>query len=163
MSQTELVVAECDVGRGVFASRAYRVGEHILTFAGEKFERSHPIHDTPQGANLLQVGPRNYILPRPVGLYVNHSCNPNAGLRGTRSLIAIQEIAVGDEIRFDYSTNMDEDLWTMRCACHEPACRGVVADFKLLPEELRARYLRLGIVPGFVARRWRANGRDGHA
>ena len=162
MSQTVLVVAECDVGRGVFATRAYRPGDHILAFVGEKFDRSHSIHHTPQGANLLQVGPTSYILPRPVGLYVNHSCNPNAGLKGTRTLIAIRDIAEGEEVRFDYSTNMDEDLWTMPCACKEAECRGVIGDFRLLPADVRARYLALGIVPGFVARRYRTNGSNGH-
>lgn len=163
MSRTELAVAECDVGRGVFATRAYRIGDSILTFVGETFDRSHPIHGTPQGANLFQVGPSSYILPRPVGLYVNHSCNPNAGLKGTRTLIAIKEIAEGEEIRFDYSTNMDEDFWTMPCACKELECRGLVGDFRLLPEHVRARYLALGIVPAFVARRHGANGGNGRA
>jgi hypothetical protein len=158
----ELVVAECDVGRGVFASRAFRTGERILTFVGEPFDRSHPIHSTPQGANLLQVGPEEYILPRPVGLFVNHSCNPNAGLRGTRTLVAIRDIAEGEEIRFDYSTNMDEDLWTMACACHEPGCRGLIGDFKHLPESVRARYIALGIVPGFIVERYGANGKNGN-
>lgn len=161
MSRTELAVAECDVGRGVFATRAYRIGDRILTFVGETFDRSHPIHGMPQGANLFQVGPASYILPRPIGLYVNHSCNPNAGLKGTRALVAIKDIAEGEEIRFDYSTNMDEDFWTMPCACKEPECRGVVTDFRLLPEHVRARYLALGIVPAFVAGRRSGNGRSG--
>lgn len=155
----ELLVAECDVGRGVFAARDYRAGERILVFAGDAYDRSHPIHETPQGANLLQVGPREYILPRPIGLYVNHSCNPNAGLRGTDVLVALRDIPKGAEVRFDYSSNMDEDLWTMPCACGEPICRGVIGDFKHLPDTVRATYLRLGIVPAFIAERYgRVNG-----
>lgn len=155
---TELLVAPCDVGRGVFATRAYRRGETILRFEGEAYDRSHPIHQSAGGANLLQVGAESYILPRPVGLYVNHSCRPNAGLSGTDLLVAIGDIAPGDEIRFDYSTNMDEDLWTMSCACREPECRGIVRDFKHLPEDLRRKYIALGIVPEFVASRHGGNG-----
>ena len=147
----ELLVAECDVGRGVFAARGFRAGEQILVFAGDPYDRSHPLHDTPQGANLLQVGPRDYILPRPIGLYVNHSCNPNAGLKGTDVLVALRDIAPGAEVRFDYSTNMDEDFWTMPCSCGESICRHVVGDFKRLPDTVRETYLRLGIVPAFVA------------
>lgn len=150
----ELLVAECDVGRGVFAARRFRAGERILVFEGEAYDRSHPIHETPQGANLLQVGPREYILPEPIGLYVNHSCNPNAGLRDARVLVALRDIAEGAEIRFDYSTNMDEDLWTMPCACGESICRGIVGDFKRLPDTVRATYLRMGIVPAFIADRY---------
>ncbi len=158
---TELMVAACDVGRGVFAARAYRRGEVILRFVGKAYDRSHPIHVTPKGANLLQVGTESYILPVGVGLYVNHSCKPNAGLSGTDVLVAIQDIALGEEIRFDYSTNMDEDLWTMPCACGARGCRGLVRDFKYLPEPLRRRYLALGIVPDFIAERHGFNGSNG--
>jgi hypothetical protein len=159
-SDPALRVAQCDVGRGVFANRSFRPGELILVFVGEPYDRSHPIHDTPEACNLLQVGPTSYILPRPIGLYVNHSCNPNAGLRGTTELVAIRDIPAGAEIRFDYSTNMDEDLWTMPCACREPSCRGVVRDFKHLPLAVRRRYLELRIVPEFVANLHGDNGRQ---
>ena len=152
----ELLVAECDVGRGVFAARRFRAGQQILVFAGDPYDRSHPIHDTPQGANLLQVGPREYILPEPIGLYVNHSCNPNAGLKGTDVLVAVRDIPAGAEVRFDYSSNMDEDLWTMPCACGESICRHVIGDFKRLPDTVRATYLRMGIIPAFVAERYGA-------
>lgn len=160
---TQLLVAECDVGRGVFAARAFRPGELILRFAGEPYDRHHPIHDRPEGANLLQVGPTSYILPGPVGLYVNHSCNPNAGLSGPDLLVAIKDIPEGAEVRFDYSTGMDEDLWTMKCACREPNCRGIVRDFKYLPPLLRRRYVAWGIVPDFIAHPHHVNGQSRRA
>lgn len=158
-SDPPLLVAACDVGQGVFANRPFRGGERILVFTGEAYDRDDPIHGTPEGANLLQIGPRRYVLPRPVGLYVNHSCNPNAGLSGTDTLIALRNIPRGAEIRFDYSTGMDEDLWTMPCACKERTCRRVVRDFRCLPPETQRRYLALGIVPEFIAARYRGNGR----
>lgn len=145
-----IYVAQCDVGKGVFAARPFAPGEYILRFAGPRTDSRDPIHYTPQGANLLQVGTTAYILPRPRGLYVNHSCEPNAGLRGTRTLVAVRHIAVGEEIRFDYSTTMAEDLWTMECMCHAESCRRVIRDFHLLPETQQSQYLALGIVPRFV-------------
>lgn len=134
----------------MFARRHYAPGERLLRFSGPLTDRADPIHASPEGANLLQVGGDRYIYPRPIGLFVNHSCRPNAGLRGTRGLFAICDIKAGEEVRFDYSTTMDEDLWTMVCACGHGSCRGVVADFRTLPEGLREHYLKMGVVPRFV-------------
>jgi hypothetical protein len=148
----KLIVASCDVGKGVFAAQRFHPGERILRFAGPRTDRNDPIHSSAQGANLLQVGGDSYILPRPKGLFVNHSCSPNAGMRGTRTLIAIRPIEAGEEIRFDYSTTMDEDLWTMECMCGHEECRHIVRDFKRLPDRVRDRYVMMGIVPAFVRR-----------
>ncbi len=36
--------------------------------------------------------------------YVNHSCDPNAGILGHIALVALRPIATGEEICFDYGT-----------------------------------------------------------
>lgn len=150
-----LIIGECSVGKGLFAGRAYRPGDHILTFQGHRVDRDDPIHFTPEAANLLQTGALTYIYPQAPGVFANHSCSPNAGITVRRRLIAIRPITSGEEIRFDYSTTMDEDLWQMTCLCGEPQCRGIVSDFKYLPLPLQTQYMDLGIVPGFIARRCR--------
>lgn len=147
-------VAACSVGRGVFAGKSFQPGERILGFWGPHVDHLDPIHCTPKAGNLLQIGLNRYIYPRPRGLFVNHSCNPNAGLRGTVTLVALRPISVGEEIRFDYSTTMDDQLWTMDCSCGEASCRSLIGDFRDLPEELRLRYIDMGIVPRFIAKQW---------
>lgn len=111
------------------------------------------MHHTEAGANLLQIDEQLYILPDPPGVFANHSCCPNAGVVHTTTLIALREIRKDEEIRFDYSTTMDEDLWTMQCLCGEPECRGVVEDFKYLPQEVQRAYLTRGIVQPFIVRK----------
>lgn len=150
-----VAVRPCTLGRGLFALRAYAPGEVIVKFKGRRVDRGDPLHFEMVGANLLQTGRRTYILPEPPAVFANHSCNPNAGIRHNRDLVAIEPIAPGDEICFDYSTTMDEEYWTMPCACGAPNCRGVVRDFDQLPEDVRRRYLKLGVVQGFIARRFR--------
>jgi hypothetical protein len=142
-------------GQGLFAGRAYLPGELILHLAGPPYRRDDPIHGTPAGANLLQTGRRSYIMLGPPGVFANHSCDPNAGITGNRRLVAIRPIGPGEEIRFDYSTTMDEDYWTLPCSCGAATCRGVVRDFRDLPPETRRRYLELGVVQRFIARRER--------
>ena len=146
---------DCDLGRGLFALKEFCADERILILHGPRFEREDPIHHREEGANLLQTGPRTYIMLQEPGVLANHSCDPNAGIRGNRSMVAIRPIHPGDEIRFDYSTTMDEGLWTMPCRCGSPRCRGLVTDFHTLPAPVQRRYLDLDIVQAFIARRAR--------
>lgn len=143
-------IAPCEVGLGVFAGRHFEAGETILVFEGEIVGRDHPIHYSPQSGYLLQIAKEAYIYPVSPGYYVNHSCDPNAGIAGSDRLIAIRAIEEGEEIRFDYSTTMDEDLWTMDCRCGAARCRSLITDFKLLPERVQREYLRSGIVSDFI-------------
>jgi len=102
----------------------------------------------------LQIDATHYIdLPDPLRL-VNHSCDPNCGIVNGCDLVATRDIAEGEELAYDYSTTMDEDDWTMPCACGSARCRGVVRDFVSLPHEDRLRYLRQGVVMPFIAERF---------
>jgi hypothetical protein len=148
-------IADCELGRGVFASRTIRAGEIILRFRGRRFDRDDPIQHTAAAALLLQTGVRTYILAESPSVYVNHSCAPNAGLVANRRLVALGDILPGEQITFDYSTTMDDGLWSLDCLCGSRECRGTVKDFKHLPRRVQERYLDLGVVQGFIARRYR--------
>ncbi len=148
-------VGPTNVGRGVFAARHFMPGELIFTFSGRRIEFNDPIHATEHAGNLLQTGKRTYIYPDAPGLFVNHSCHPNAGIMPHRRLVALAPIEPGAEIRFDYSTTMDDGIWTLECRCDHTDCRTVVGDFKTLPAALQLHNLSLGIVPGFIARTFR--------
>ncbi len=150
-----IYIADCAFGKGVFAARPIRRGETILRYRGPRIDRDDPVHHTPGAAMLLQTGVSTYILPDSPAVLVNHSCVPNAGLVDNRRLVAISDILPGEQVTFDYSTSMDDGIWTMACGCGEAECRGLVEDFRHLPERLRNRYLALGIVQGFIARQYR--------
>lgn len=138
-------------GTGVFAARRFRPGELILSFAEGRPEVV-PYLTTIVGARegfYLQVGADKYILPRPPSLYVNHCCDPNAGVRDLTQLVALGGIEAGEEITFDYSTSMAEDGWEMDCACGSAACRGRVRDFKHLLAGRQNFYMRRGLVGAF--------------
>jgi hypothetical protein len=63
--------------------------------------------------------------------FLNHSCAPNAALRG-RTLVALRDIGRGDEITFDYATTEYEMAAPFPCGCGAPACRGVIRGFRHL-------------------------------
>jgi uncharacterized protein len=152
-SSEAFYIEECDVGLGVFARRAIRRGENILVFGGPIIDFAETKRRGPWKCMPLQIGPNQYFDTRPPGIFVNHSCNPNAGIRNDRDLVALRDIRAGEEIRFDYSTTMDERSFTMRCLCGALDCRRIIADFSSLPEEVREHYLEAGIVMGFIARK----------
>lgn len=90
--------------------------------------------------------------------FVNHSCDPNAGIRiedlsdGTKNslLLAIKEIKKGEEITIDYSTTQFEE-WTFEgCRCGQPNCRGKMTEFARLPENLKKKYISLNLIPDFA-------------
>jgi hypothetical protein len=134
-------------GRGVFTDAAIPAGALLLAFTGPLLRYAETTPET----LALQIGPDLYLGGSGgADDYVNHSCAPNSGLviRGTEvKLIAIRDIAAGEELAFDYSTVMDEDDFEFDCACGEAGCRGRIRDFKHLPAELRQRYQALGVVP----------------
>jgi len=147
-------------GRGVFAARPFAPGEKILAVTGDRIDarRLNVYGWTWEAweryAEPIQTHRYEYTDPDPPGRYVNHSCEPNAGLTPGLILIALAGIGEGEEIFIDYSTTMDEDgLWTMECGCATPSCRGTVEDFWRLPAALRYQYIEAGVVQEFIARK----------
>jgi hypothetical protein len=149
------------LGRGIHARRAFRAGDRILKFTGPVLTHEQVLALGDAQAYALQVGPDQYIDTAPPGRYTNHSCVPNAGIISDRVLIAIKPIASGEEIRFDYSTTMSENHWTLECRCGEPECRRVIRDFHLLPPALQERYVERGIVQAFILHEWKQRRRRG--
>ncbi len=149
--KNNVFISESKIGKGVFANKSFNPGEQIFKLKGKKFRWEDPIHYTDFGANLIQTGYKTYIMPDAPGVYLNHSCNPNAGIYKNRKLVALEKIKIGEEITFDYSTTMQENFWTLDCMCNEIKCRKKIQDFRQLPKEVQSKYLLLNIVQGFIA------------
>lgn len=141
-------------GKGVFANKNFKKGDKIMDFKGKYFTYEQlpaPYnkvldHYVQIGKNLL-LGPSNDLDD-----YINHSCNPNSGLKIKNKkawLIAIKNIKNDQEITWDYSTTMDEDDFTMKCDCKSKNCRKIIKDFKYLPRKIQAKYAKLKIVPKY--------------
>ena len=72
----------------------------------------------------------------------NHSCDPNCGIYDSRLFIALRDIAVGDELTFDYSLTDDETDWVMGptdCKCGAKDCRVSISSIHTVPPEHIAR------------------------
>lgn len=131
-------------GRGIFATDAIARGETVAAFGGmvcdgEAFHRlseHRRIHAIQIDEDLYMVGPD---APDPAD-YANHSCEPNAGILGNVLLVAMTDIASGEEICFDYAMCDVDDYDEFVCECGAPGCRRLItgADWKL--PELQTRY-----------------------
>ncbi|MFH0713194.1 MAG: SET domain-containing protein [Candidatus Micrarchaeota archaeon] len=150
-----LVLRKTKNGKGAFATRLFKAEEEILEFKGKLFSYSElPVPYNSVEDHFVQVGPKLYLGPSGgIDDFVNHSCDPNAGLRflGRKFvLVAIRDITAGEEVTFDYSTTMDEDEWELQCNCGSKKCRRVIRDFKYLPREIQKKYISAKVVPEFI-------------
>ena len=119
-------------GRGCFATMPFRGRKKIAEYTGEKITN----------AEAERRGCRRRVL-RISGLddrwsidggrggngthYINHSCRPNAFMQtigGRLLVLALRDIAPGEEITVDYVSTMHSDR--KRCTCGAPGCRGTI-------------------------------------
>jgi hypothetical protein len=146
-------IGQCEVGVGVFANREIPRGELIMAIDGPVIDFAETKRRGRQEHMAIQIAYNNYIDTRPPGVFVNHSCEPNAGIIRNKYLVALRDISKGQEIRYDYSTTMEDRSFTLRCRCGSPGCRKVVRDFSTLPMAIRERYITQGIVMSFILKR----------
>ncbi|HEX8179139.1 MAG TPA: SET domain-containing protein-lysine N-methyltransferase [Pyrinomonadaceae bacterium] len=140
-------------GTGVFALRRFQAGEWIMSFMTDA-ARVVPYSETVNNpdyeeSHYVQIGLDLYLYPAPPSRFLNHSCDPNTGVRATTEIIALTQIEAGAELTFDYSTSMAEDSWEMDCACATAICRRRIRDFKHLPAERQLYYINHGAVGDF--------------
>lgn len=136
-------------GQGVFAARAYAAGEVILTFTGEEMTTAEADRRGVR-RHCLDIGPGLQLYADPPARFLNHSCDPNAGLTGAVTLAAVRAIAAGEELVFDYSTCVPDPDWSLECACGASSCRGRVLGWPALDEKTKRRLLDQGIVPAWL-------------
>jgi hypothetical protein len=150
-----LIMKKTANGMAVFANKNFNKGEFVIEFLGKIFSmKEYKKMVNPKNNHFLQISKDKYLGPtRTPDNYINHSCDPNTGLKivGKNVLLfAIRNIRKGEEITFDYSTSMAEDFWEMDCGCGSGKCRKRIRDFRHVPKGVQSRYIKLGIVPDFV-------------
>ncbi|HEX5132337.1 MAG TPA: SET domain-containing protein [Candidatus Krumholzibacteria bacterium] len=130
-------------GRAVIAREKIRMGDVLVVWGGEVIDGLALRSMSEDKYRLaLQIEEDLYLLTSNEGPadWVNHSCNPNAGLRGQIVLVAMRDIRAGEEITFDYATSDGSAYDEFECGCGARTCRKhVTGDDWRLPE-LQSRY-----------------------
>lgn len=71
---------------------------------------------------------------------VNHSCEANVGMGGNVLLVAMRDIAAGEELTIDYALFLADPGFAMQCRCGTAACRGVVRGTDWMRADVLERY-----------------------
>jgi hypothetical protein len=115
---------------GVFTTAPIRKGARVVEYSGPRL--------TPEEANRLYDGAsRTYLYGlddgktvidgEGMGAYLNHSCDPNCEVDEIKNrvwILAIRNIAAGEELLWDYNLYDDDD--PAPCHCGSPKCRGTM-------------------------------------
>ena len=112
--------------KGLFAREAVKAGELLTLYMGELIDGA-TLETLPPAdqVHILQIEDDLYIQPvrEELAHLVNHSCNPNAGFAGQISTVALRDIAVGEEICFDYAMCDGSSYDEFVCLCGAENCR----------------------------------------
>jgi uncharacterized protein len=131
-------------GGGVRAIRPIALGEVIAVWGGAIVGTEELASLPPDyREHTVQVEEGLFLaslVPDDPADYVNHSCDPNAGLSGQIVLVAMRDIASGEEISFDYAMTDGEPYDEFTCACGTASCRGKVTGNDWRLPELWRRY-----------------------
>jgi uncharacterized protein len=133
-------------GRGLFAEQAITAGEVVAVKGGH-------IRDSDQLAQLpdplpnsaIQITDDLHVVAcavdeyESVMLFINHSCQPNVGFAGNVVLVAMRDIAVGEELTTDYAL-FDDYEGQMSCSCGADGCRGLIDGRDWRRPELQRKY-----------------------
>jgi SET domain-containing protein len=133
-------------GRGLFARKSIRKGEIVSIRGGHILPRRLPRgRGTPPGywgypiSDEFVLGPLTKRETETVMMFLNHSCEPNVGIRGQIIFVAMRDIGRGEELTIDYAM-FGGDPKPMRCACGATACRGVITAADWRRADLRRKY-----------------------
>jgi uncharacterized protein len=127
-------------GYGLFASEPIHKGELLLIMGGD-------IINPEQLAQLdhtfsIQVEENLYIAP--IGIQkayrINHSCEPTAAPIGQITFFALRDIAVDEEICYDYAMTDGTAYDEFECHCGSVYCRGKISGDDWKRPELWERY-----------------------
>jgi len=130
-------------GRGMFARQPIKKGELIALWGGDVVDRAQyeTLHDY-QRRQSAQVEENLYLVsskPGP-GDFINHSCDPNAGLDGQIAILAMRAIQPGEEVTIDYAMCDGDPNDSFECLCGSAKCRHVVTGNDWMLPELQERY-----------------------
>jgi hypothetical protein len=127
----KVYVAESSIaGRGLFAKETINKDEVIGVKAGHIIEKEvfDSLPEICKRASL-QVSDTHFVAPLTpeeaprVMHYVNHSCNPNVGIKGHLETVAMRKVLPGEELTGDYCVAYSNDHFSFTCNCQSSHCR----------------------------------------
>lgn len=151
-------------GRGLFARAPVRAGEIVAVKGGAILDGAAlaRVIDEVSPAKI-QIEEDLYIAPRSAAeveaslLCLNHSCDPNVGVRGQVTFVTMRDVPAEAELTIDYAMIDGDPEERMDCACGAVTCRKVITGDDWRLPELRRKYA--GYFSRYLEDRLRGDGR----
>lgn len=127
-------------GQGVFALKKIRKNEIVAQFDGPIYDDDFDDWTEDLLNHTIQFAKAAWRDSQGPARYINHSCEPNCGIRGLFKVVAMRAILPGEEITWDYEMTEKNDWWRLRCKCGSPSCRKIIGNFARMPRHVREKY-----------------------
>ena len=135
-----LIIRSSDIhAAGCFTLDDIPKGTRVLEYTGERIPKKegNARYEGRPFTYLFGIGDGKRVIDgHGMAMFVNHSCDPNCETEEDEEeerifIIAIRDIAAGEELTYDYFLYDSED--DAPCSCGSPGCRGSMCS----PEELK--------------------------
>ncbi len=142
-------------GQGVFAVKPIRRGEVIAVFDGPVLDEDFDNWTPDLLSHAIQFEKEKWRDSVGLARSINHSCDPNCGIKNLFEIVAMRPIKAGEQVTWDYEMTEKSTWWRMKCKCGSPLCRGRIGNFKNLPRSRRKKYA--GFISEWLLRPRRKN------
>jgi len=113
-------------GEMIRAVKPIAAGEVVFFLSGE-------IVDAPTKYTIQLDATRHVLTKTAIWKAVNHACEPNIRIDvENRHMVAIRDIAPGEELFFNYNTTEWDMASPFPCGCGSPNCAREIRGFKYL-------------------------------
>jgi SET domain-containing protein len=133
-------------GQGLFAKRPIRKDEIVAIKGGHVLDaRMLARVKSRISCSYIQIDDSFYLgATRPSEvvrnkIWLNHSCQPNVGIRGQSTFVAMRAVRPGEELTYDWAME-ENNLGITRCSCKQPRCRGVLTGQDWKDPALQRKY-----------------------
>lgn len=127
-------------GKGVYASKYIKKGEEIASFDGPIFDNDFDDWTEDLLQHAIQFEKAKWRDSKGIARWINHSCDPNCGIKKLFKVVAMRDIFAGEQITWDYEMTEKSSWFRMKCRCGSTLCRKVIGNYKNMPAKTRKKY-----------------------
>jgi len=127
-------------GRAVFAQEKICKDEIVAVWDGEIYSWEDDRWNEELYDHVIQFEERKWRDSKGIARWLNHSCDPNCGIRDLFKIVAMRDIEAGEELTWDYEMTGRHIWWRMECRCGSPLWRREIGNFDNMPQNIREKY-----------------------
>lgn len=127
-------------GKGVYAIQKIKKGTIVAEFDGPIYDQKFDNWTNDLRNHTIQFAKNKWRDSKGVARFINHSCDPNCGIKKLFKIVAMRTIEKGEQITWDYEMTERSWWWRMKCRCGSPLCRRQIGNFNRMPIAVRKKY-----------------------